>query len=236
MNDARNNQAVQDILAGLDVDMVGVARIEDIENSEVAKQALDLLPFCRSIVAFAMEIWPEFLDLTVPHRMAGAPKMNDLLDRHKNYLRGRLIRAAYDVAKESRKQGFKALPMPGEGPSVDNRFLKAIISYKEAARLAGLGDLGMSGLLVTQQYGPRVLLNICLTEADLASTARDEAAACRYCNICVFKCPARAVGYPKRDAGEKYAVNAFACSQYVTSAGGCSECMRVCPVASPKYG
>lgn len=235
MNDTRNDKAVQDILADLDVDMIGVARIEEITGTELAKQALDLLPSCRSIVALGMEIWPEFLDLTVPQRTAGAPKMNDLLDRHKNYLRGRLVRAAYDIAKESRKQGFKSLPMPGEGPSVDNRFLKAIISYKEAARAAGLGDLGMSGLLVTQQYGPRVLLNICLTEAHLVSTARDDAAACRYCNICVFKCPAHAVGYPNRDSGEKYAVNAFACAQYVESAGGCSECMRVCPVASPKY-
>ncbi len=232
----KRNQTVQELLADLEVDMVGVARIEDTTGTELAKQALDLLPSCRSIVVFGMEIWPEFLDLSVPRRTAGAPKMNDLLDRHKDYLRGRLVRAAYDIAKESRKQGLKALPMPGEGPSVDNRFLKAIVSYKEAARAAGLGDLAMSGLLVTQKYGPRVLLNICLTEAELASTARDDAAACRYCNICVFKCPANAIGYPKRDTGEKYVINAFACSQYVTSAGGCSECMRVCPVASPKYG
>ena len=182
-----------------------------------------------------MEIYPEFLDLTVPERITGAPKMNDLLDRHKNYLRGRLVRAAYSIAKTARAQGLKALPLSGEGPSVDSRFLKGVISFKEAAQAAGLGEIGMSGLFITREYGPRVLLNLCLTGAELESTPGKDTQACRYCNICVFKCPARAIGYPKRDEGEKCAVNVFACSQYVVSAGGCSECMRVCPVASPRY-
>jgi epoxyqueuosine reductase QueG len=91
----------------------------------------------------------------------------------------------------------------------------------------------MSSLLVTRQYGPRVRLALCLTEASLKSTANDEAGACRYCNICVAKCPAHALGRPEK--GEPYAFNRFACRTYVDAAGGCSECVRVCPVASPRY-
>jgi epoxyqueuosine reductase len=226
---------VQACVALLDVDVKGVARLDDIEGTPLAQAARDLLPECVSIVVLGAEVFTEFLDLTKPERIAGAPRMNDLLERHVNYLRGRLTRASYRVAEASHAAGLRALPLPGEGPSVDARFLRAVLPYKGAAEAAGLGEIGMSGLLVTPEYGPRLQLAVCLTEAELASTAREDARGCRYCNICVFRCPSKAIGYPDREKGERCAVNRFACSQYVTSAGGCSECMRVCPVASPKY-
>ncbi|MCX7912368.1 MAG: hypothetical protein N2506_05350, partial [Dehalococcoidales bacterium] len=83
------------------------------------------------------------------------------------------------------------------------------------------------------EHGPRVRLALCLTEALLKSTAKEIPPACRYCNICVAKCPARALERPKD--GSPYAINQFACQAYITARGGCAECMRVCPVASPKY-
>jgi len=230
-----SSRGVQDCVVALDVDVTGVARLDDLEGTPLAQAARDLLPECASIVVLGAEVFTEFLDLTKPERIAGAPKMNDLLERHVNYLRGRLTRASYHVANASHAVGLRALPLPGEGPSVDARFLRAVLPYKGAAEAAGLGEIGMSGLLVTPEYGPRLQLAVCLTEAELASTAREDARGCRYCNICVFRCPSKAIGYPDRDKGERCAINRFACAQYVTSAGGCSECMRVCPVASPKY-
>jgi epoxyqueuosine reductase QueG len=125
------------------------------------------------------------------------------------------------------------MPLPAEGPCVDGRFLEAVISYKHAAEASGLGKIGMSSLLVTRQFGPRVRLALCLTEALLESTANDEPGACRYCNVCVAKCPAHALGRPKK--GEPYSINKYACRTYSDASGGCSECVRACPVASPRY-
>ena len=231
---AQASAAVQETLAKLDVDMIGVARIGDLKGTALGKATLKLLPSARSIVVVAMEIYLEFLDLTSPERTMGSANLNDLYRRHTDILAGRLTGAVYNVARESHKAGFKAMPLPAEGPCVDGRFLEAVISYKHAAEAAGLGKIGMSSLLVTHQYGPRVRLALCLTEASLKSTANDEPGACRYCNICVAKCPAHALGRPEK--GEPYAFNRFACRTYVDAAGGCSECMRVCPVASTRYG
>jgi epoxyqueuosine reductase len=144
-----------------------------------------------------------------------------------------LTGAVYNIARASRKAGLKALPLPGQGPAVDGRFLEAVISYKHAAEAAGLGNIGMSSLLVTQKYGPRVQLALCLTEAVLKSTAGEPQSNCQYCNVCIGKCPAHAIDRPKD--GEAYALNKYACRTYVEGSGGCSECMRVCPVASPRY-
>jgi epoxyqueuosine reductase len=224
---------VQQALAELEVDMVGVVRIKELKNDKIAKAAKKLLPSVKSIVVLGMEIYPEFLDLTSPEMVMGTPNLNNMLTRHKDYLKGRLVRAIYDIAKASHRAGLKALPLPAEGPAVDGRFLEAVISYKHAAEAAGLGNIGMNSLLVTEKFGPRVQLALCLTEAALKSTAGEVQQNCRYCNICVVKCPAKALGRPK--PGEAYALNKYACRTYVEASGGCSECMRVCPVASPLY-
>ena len=224
---------VQESLAKLDVDMVGVVRTSDLKNMPLGTAALKLLPSARSIVVVGLEIYPEFLELTSPERTMGSANLNDLYRRHTDILAGRLTGAVYNVARESRRAGLKAMPLPAEGPCVDGRFLEAVISYKHAAEAAGLGKTGMSSLLVTHRYGPRVRLALCLTEASLKSTANDEPGACRYCNICVAKCPAHALRRPEK--GEPHAFNRFACRTYTDAAGGCSECVRVCPVASPRY-
>lgn len=225
--------AVREMLLDLDVDMVGIALLRDLKGTTLYKTALKLLPSTRSIVVVGMEIFPEFLELTSAERTTGKPNLNDLYRRHTDILAGRLTGAVYRLARESRQAGLKAMPLPGHGPSVDGRFLEAVISYKLAAEAAGLGKIGMSGLLVTHRYGPRVQFALCLTEASLKSTANDDPHPCRYCNVCVFKCPARALERPAK--GESHKINRFACRTYIKAAGGCSECMRVCPVASPRY-
>ena len=227
------DKEIQAALAKLEVDMVGVVLVETLKDAPTQKAVLELLPAVKSIVVVGMEIWPEFLDLTSPEMTAGSINKNDIYQQHQDYIRGKLSKAVYDFAKASRKAGFKALPLTANGPAVDRRILKAIISYKHVAEAAGLGRIGMSSLLITGKYGPRVRLAMCLTEAVLEPTPFINDHICRYCNVCVFKCPAKALEKPK--AGEAYAINKFACSQYVEASGGCAECMRVCPVASPKY-
>jgi len=230
---SKANAEVQDTLSKLDVDMVGVARLKDLKETKLEEAALKLLPSARSIVVVGMEVYPEFLDLISPERVMGTANLNDMYNRHVEYLRGRLTRAVYDIARVSRKAGLKALPLPAQGPAVDGRFLEAVISYKHAAEAAGLGRIGMSSLLVTQEFGPRVNFAVCLTEASLKSTADESLKTCRYCNVCIAKCPAHALDWPKND--EPYVINKFACRTYIDAAGGCSECMRQCPVASPRY-
>ena len=228
----QSTAGVQQVLAELDVDMVGVARLSNLKDTPLEESARGLLPSCRSIVVVGMSVYQEFLDLITHERTMGEANLNNLLERHVDYLRGRMARAVYDIARASHKAGLKALPLPGQGPAVDRRSLQAVISYKHAAEAAGLGTIGMSSLLVTPQFGPRVQLALCLTEAALRPSP-PAVRACRYCNACVIKCPSHALGFPKK--GEAYSINKFACEAYVTASGGCSECMLQCPVASPRY-
>jgi epoxyqueuosine reductase len=224
---------VQVALAKLEVDLVGVASIAKMKDKKLKAAALALLPSANSIVVAAMEVWPEFLDLTSPEMKAGEPNLNDVYQQHQDYIRGKLAKAVYDVARASRQTGLKALPLTANGPAVDRRTLQAVISYKHAAEAAGLGRIGMSSVLITEKYGPRVRLALCLTEAVLEPNEIIKEQICRYCNICIGKCPAHALERPEK--GAVYAINKFACRSYADASGGCSECIRVCPVASPRY-
>jgi epoxyqueuosine reductase len=226
--------AVQEQLNDLDVDLVGVVRLEDIEGTELWEQAKALLPSARSIVVMGMEVYGEFMELITTEKVMGAPNMNAMLREHTDYLGGCLTRAAYDVARASRCAGLKALPLGAHGPAVDGRTLTANLSFRDAAEAAGLGTIGMSGLLVTPQFGPRVSFSACLTEAELEPTPALSESACRFCNVCVAKCPSGALDFP--DEGQVYSYNQFICRTYNDASGGCSQCMKQCPVASPTYG
>lgn len=222
------NAILLDLLSKLDVNAVGIASLAEWKGTKLEDTALRLLPQARSVIVFAMEVYPEILDLASPERITGAASLNDLLARDADYLSGRLTKAAYDVAKASRSAGLKALPLPSAGCPQDARFLEAVFSYKHAAQAAGLGKIGWHSLLITSDFGPRVRLSCCLTEVELEPiTAVNETVDCDSCRICLRSCPAGALAEPQ--AGKQYSINKFACSSFRNASGGCAECMRLCP-------
>lgn len=223
------HDSIKDVLAELEVDTLGIVSLAAWRGTRLEETALRLLPQTRSVVVFAMEISPEILDLTSPGKETGAASLNDLFVSDANYLYGRLTKAAYDVAKASRRAGMKALPLPAAGCPLDTRFLEAVFSYKHAGQAAGLGAIGWNSLLIAPGSGPRIRLSACLTEAELDPADPVEFdLRCESCGMCLKKCPARALTEPQ--PGAQYAINKYACSAYRTGSGACSECMRVCPV------
>ena len=226
---AAASAAVQKSVPKLDVDAIGIASLPDLKGTKLAETALRLLPETSSIVVLAMEVYPEILDLTRPGRMMGAASLNDLLDRNAEFLSSQLTKASYDVAKASRGNGLKALPLPSRGCPSDMRFYEAVFSYKHAAQAAGLGYIGRSSLLITPDFGPRVRLSCCLTEAILEPVKTAIVDVCQSCDICITNCPAKALNKPPEE--ESYIINKFACASFRNASGGCSECMRLCPAS-----
>ena len=224
---------VQEYLTDLDVDIVGIVSLEDIKGSKLEEQALKLLPETSSIIVLGMELFPEILNLTRPERITGAASSNTIMQSQSNYISGKLTWVANDIARVAKKAGLKALPIPAAGYPYDARFLEADISFKDAAIAAGFGQLGYNGLVLTEQFGPRVNLTVCLTEARLKPGAKASERYCRDCNICIAKCPAKALDYPGKD--DVYKINKYACSTYMTEAGGCWECVKQCPVARDEF-
>ena len=211
----------------LDADVVGVAALGDWKGTRLEETALRLLPQAKSVVVIAKEIYPEILDLTSPERITGAVSLNDVLYHNSEYMNGRLNEAVYDITKAFRQRGLKALPLAAAGCPYDARFQEAVFSFKHAAEAAGLGRMGWHSLLITPEFGPRVRLACCLTEAELEPTRANFDNECASCGICLEICPAKAIFEP--EAGEPYVLNKYACCSFLSAAGGCSQCMKLCP-------
>ena len=226
-NISKASAELQEFISKLDIDAVGIASLEELKGTRLEESALKLLPTARSIVVLAMEVYPEVINLTSPERITGTISLNDLAERHMEFLGGQLTKAAYEIAKFSRRLGLKALPLPSAGCPIDARFLDAVLSYKHAGQTAGLGYMGRSSLLMTPEFGPRVRLAVCLIEAILKPTTKQYSDNCQNCDICIKNCPSGALSEPQND--EPYVINKFACQVFRSAAGGCSECMRICP-------
>lgn len=69
------------------------------------------------------------------------------------------------------------------------------LSLTHAAVQAGLGTLGLNGMLLTPQFGPRVILSAVVTMAPLQPSPRIERALClgEECGRCLLACPGSAV-------------------------------------------
>ncbi len=136
------------------------------------------------------------------------------------------------LARFIRNLGYRALPCGND----------TALSIPIAVE-AGLGELGRNGLLITEQFGPRVRLCKVFTDLPLVP---DEPRFfgveefCRVCLKCADDCPSRAISFGDRTTEAlnistspgvlKWPVNAEQCFKYWAANGlDCSTCIRVCP-------
>ncbi len=224
------NADLQEFQIEVEADVAGIVSIENIAQQRLVDDSLKILPETNSIVVLATEIFPEVLNQTRPERITGQASMNDLYTVHLDYINGRLTKAAYDIAKACRSNGMKALPLSAVGCPTDARFMQAVLSYKHSAQAAGLGYIGRNSLLLTYDFGPRVRLSCCLTEAKFKPLVKKtDTNKCTDCSICIKGCPSGALQMPAE--GEAYSINKFTCASFRYAAGGCAECVRLCPAS-----
>jgi len=217
---------IQEMKSKLDVELIGLTSIERSTSKELRDRANSLLPGVKSVIVVGKEIYKEVVALLKPSKETGEAEPGELLGPHSDYLNGRLNKAIYDLAISLRKEGYCSLPLPAAGCPTDQRFLKAIFSYKHAAELAGLGTIGRHSLLITPEFGPRVRLACLLTEAPLDTSPLRQKDYCIDCDACIRQCPVQALQVPER--GEAYSMNKFACRTYRNVGLTCSFCMKVC--------
>ncbi len=140
------------------------------------------------------------------------------------------------LASALQREGYRAFPIAASSVT-DSERLYGTFSHKMGARLAGLGWIGKSCLLITPEYGPRVRWATILTEAPLAPTGRPMEVRCGDCRECVEICPAKAfTGRPFREEEPReMRYDAHACSRYLqgreaeVGASVCGLCLYVCP-------
>ena len=144
----------------------------------------------------------------------------------------------FRLARILEKQGYSAFPIPASQSTADDKqAFKGVFQHKTAARLAGLGFIGKSGLFISKEYGSKVRLATVLTNAPLVTNNTPLESMCKGCNKCVLACPAGAISgkeYVEGMAREEF-FSAEKCSHNMKNykdigrGAVCGICIKVCP-------
>ncbi len=136
------------------------------------------------------------------------------------------------------KSGYNAFPIPASQSTADDKTAyKGIFQHKTAARLAGLGFIGKSGLFISKDYGSKIRLATVLTDVPLVSDNTPLESMCKGCNKCVLACPAGAISgkeYVEGMQREEF-FSAEKCSHNMKNykdigrGAVCGICIKVCP-------
>ena len=120
--------------------------------------------------------------------------------------------------------------------------LNGVALYPPLAQMAGLGWMGLNGIIITPEFGPRVRLaavftsiqNLPFSDSNNHAWVADF---CDGCKICIKKCPPKALYGAPVDHGNgqyTYVENAL-CFPYFNNYYGCSLCVAVCPFNLQPY-
>ena len=168
-------------------DIVGFAAVDRFESAPAGSRPGDLLPGAGSVISFAVRIPYGVLKATNRRVATGTWNMAN----------SELSRLAYRISKLLEDQKFLAVPVSPFLPVdiMGNNGLSGDISHKHAAELAGIGRIGLSGLLITPEFGPRVRLISVITDAALESDPLPEDNFCDQCRekACIKACPVDAI-------------------------------------------
>ncbi len=85
------------------------------------------------------------------------------------------------------------------------------LDFPKTAVACGLGEIGLSGSLLTEEFGPLQRIAFVLTDAELSPSPLKEACLCDRCGACVAACPGHAISAD----GE---MNGWQCAAYYRGA------------------
>lgn len=107
------------------------------------------------------------------------------------------------------------------------------ILHTVAAIEAGLGESGRHGLLITEEFGPRVRLASVTTELPLPQADRKYFGVnefCKTCRLCMDACEGDAIPQEKTEVRGfvKYTIDPYKCLPYFGKYDGCNLCVSRC--------
>jgi epoxyqueuosine reductase len=181
---------VEAFLKAEGVDEYVVVRIDDLPDADRSDLRC-LVPGARSIIVFGTEI-------PVPvYEMAPREKTREMLRIAES-----LDRTAARLVNFLNAENFRSVRVPLYLPlRVESGRIRGIVRLKQIAARGGLGTIGKSSLLISPQYGNRLVLSGVVTEQETEHRDIPPAADfCGNCDRCVRACPGGAIGPEGVDA------------------------------------
>lgn len=177
---------IDDAAAHLGLDAVSFAHIDDEHRARFHESIRDIAAALPRAVSFGIRLSQPVLDTVVT-----APTWTYY--HHYRQVNTALDQAALSIAGRLQRAGYRALPVPAS-QILDWELLRAHLSHREIAWLAGLGWRGRNNLLVSPEFGTMIRFATVLTDAPLPRPARERLETqCGDCTACIGACPVGAI-------------------------------------------
>jgi epoxyqueuosine reductase QueG len=167
-------------------DLVGVANADSPLFQEHGEEPKTLLPEALSVISIGVAL----------NRTAVCSD-NLILNRYDTMcVYERINHICLESIRLLSKEGARAISVPPYLPvnmASESKGMKGEINHKTVAAVAGLGNIGLSRLLLTPDFGPFVRLGSVITNAPLNSDQPMEQNPCDQCDLCRTACPAEAI-------------------------------------------
>jgi epoxyqueuosine reductase QueG len=202
---------IKALVRDMGADAVGIA---EIDRRLVFTQAGELKHQCAVVYGVAMS-YDNMADI--------GPRSQDEVHRVYYKLDDMGVRLAHQLAA----YGYSASMQPNEGD----------IPLVAFAYLAGLGELGKHGSLISPELGSSFRLGAVTTEMPLKPGGPKDYGieeACTQCGVCTRFCPGEAIKPEKQMVNgiERWHVDTPACEPWFHQLYGCKICLMVCPLNS----
>lgn len=218
-------QETKNFVRQLGAAAVGIAPAERFADAPAGHHPTDYLPGAKSVITFTYNL------------NRGA--VNNLPVSRNQYVQefdaanALLAQIAHKTARFLESRGFESVAFGPEASIGDYSRLKGDFSHKHSAVLCGLGNFGISNLIITPTYRSRIRLASVITEADLPADEPAGTRECEKCLKCVRVCPSGALSDWKGKYSPRtgWVIDKEKCAHYifvVLQGKRCGMCVKVC--------
>ncbi len=183
-------------------DLIGIAPIERFDDVSANHHPCSIFPETKSVIVVGKRITRGTL-----RGMEEGTQLDSYSQYGVNWLKDRMLAmCTVSLATFFEDQGWEAVPLQDLPPQVPPSGIavkpglpapNVMVDAKDAAVRAGLGEIGLSGQLLTPRFGPRQRLQMILTDAELTPTPLCTAEICDGCGECAKTCPLDAIDLEK---------------------------------------
>ena len=234
---------------------VGIASVESFTGAPKGHTPADFIPDAKSVISFgiglldaAVERDRLFLNSQMIPEELRIPVQEYIYDTVAySMVNRRLEQIGLSIALFLEKQGYQSMCFPATYDEANEPLISKIpdfqapFSHRYVAVRAGLGEFGLSNLVLTPEYGPRIRLNSVITSMQLEPDPIIREKLCiGGCTLCMEACASFAYNSSINILTPRENLNwneIWLASPPVTDKHECNSkcvgrCVRVCPVGS----